>query len=127
MISTFSRLRGLEYLCRRHHDAEIDHLVIVAAEHDADDVLADVVHIAFDRREQHLAGCRTLFVFDRHEGQEIGDRLLHDARRLHDLWQEHLAGAEQVADDIHAVHQRAFDDVQRLGRRKPRFLDIGVK
>ena len=41
----------------------------------------------------------------------MGDRLLHHARALHDLRQEHLAGAEQVADDVHAVHQRAFDDL----------------
>ena len=26
--------------------------------------------------------------------------------------QEHLPGAEEVADDLHAVHQRAFDHVQ---------------
>jgi hypothetical protein len=36
------------------------------------------------------------------------DRLLHHPRRLHHLRQEHLAGAEEVADDVHAVHQRNF-------------------
>ncbi len=41
------------------------------------------------------------------------DGLLHDARRLDDLGQEHLAGAEQVADDIHAGHQGSFDDIER--------------
>jgi hypothetical protein len=45
---------------------------------------------------------------------EIGHGLLHHARGLHHLRQEHLAGAEQVTDDIHAVHQRPFDDVERL-------------
>ena len=29
------------------------------------------------------------------------------------LRQEHLAGAEQVADHVHAIHQRAFDHRQR--------------
>ena len=48
--------RGLEDLLRRHHDAEVDDLVVVAGEHDADDVLADVVHVALDRRHQDLAG-----------------------------------------------------------------------
>ena len=47
------------------------------------------------------------------EGDEVGDRLLHDPGRLHDLGQEHLAGPEQVADDVHAVHQRALDDLDR--------------
>ena len=50
--STPLRLGGVEDRLRRHHHAEVDHLVVVAAEHDADDVLADVVHVAFDRREQ---------------------------------------------------------------------------
>ena len=52
MMSAFLSLRGVEDLLRRHHDAEIDDLVIVALEHDADDVLADVVHVALDGGEQ---------------------------------------------------------------------------
>ena len=48
-------LRRLQDLRRRHHHAEIDHLVIVALEHDADDVLADVVHVALDRGHDDLA------------------------------------------------------------------------
>ena len=55
------------------------------------------------------------------EGQEIADRLLHHAGALHHLRQEHLSRAEQIADDIHAVHQRAFDHVERLFRLQPRF------
>jgi hypothetical protein len=37
-------------------------------------------------------------------GYEVGHRLLHHARRFHDLRQEHFAGAKEVADDVHAVH-----------------------
>ena len=37
------------------HHAEVDHLVAVAGQHDADDVLADVVHVALDRGEHDLA------------------------------------------------------------------------
>ena len=48
-----------------------------------------------------------------HEGLQVGHRLLHGAGALHHLGQEHLARAEQVADDLHAVHQRALDDVER--------------
>ena len=128
--------RRLQDLRRRHHDAEIDDLVIVAGEHDADDVLADVVDIALDRRHQDLAGRLALAIVDAvggvgqllglHMGQQPGHRLLHHARRLHHLRQEHLAGAEQVADDIHAGHQRAFDDMQRALGRQPRFLGVGV-
>jgi hypothetical protein len=46
-------------------------------------------------------------------GNQVRDRLLHHARRLDHLRQEHLAGAEEVADDVHAVHQRPFDHRQR--------------
>ncbi len=123
--------RRVEDLPRRHHDAEVDHLVVVALEHDADDVLADVVHIALDGRHHDAARgrargkpARPLLLF--HEGQEIGDRLLHHASRFHHLRQEHLAGAEEVADHVHAGHQRAFDDVERTLGRKPRLLGVGL-
>ncbi len=46
---------GLEDFLERHHDAEIDDLEIVALEHDADDVLADVVDVALDRGHDDLA------------------------------------------------------------------------
>ena len=136
MISTFSLPCRLQDLGRRHHDAEVDDLVIVAGEHDADDVLADVVDIALDRRHQDLAGSLALAIVDAvggvrqflglHMRQQPGHRLLHDARRLHHLRQEHLSGAEQVADDIHAGHQRAFDDMQRALGGKPRLVGVGV-
>ena len=37
------------------HDAKVDDIVVVARKHDADNVLADVVDIAFDGREDDLA------------------------------------------------------------------------
>ena len=130
-MSAFSVARGLQDFRRRHHDAEIDHLVVVALEHDADDVLADIVHVAFHRRHHDLAvGAaprsprRVLFLL--HEGHQVGDRLLHHARGFHHLRQEHLAGAEQVADDVHAVHQRAFDHVERALGAHARLLDVGL-
>jgi hypothetical protein len=107
--------RGFQDVVAGDHDAEVDDVVAVAAEHDADDVLADVVHVALDRRHQDLALAAQpgagFFRFD--VGQQMGDRLLHDAGRFDHLRQEHLAGAEQVADVVHAVHQRAFDDGER--------------
>ena len=124
----FSRATARIFDGRRHH-AEIDDLVIVAGEHDADDVLADVVHVALDGREHDracglaLVAARGLFRF--HVGQEDRDRLLHHARRLHDLRQEHLARAEQVADHVHARHQRALDHVERALGLEPRLLGVG--
>jgi hypothetical protein len=50
----FSRARG-EDLVARHHDAEVDDLVVVTGEHDADDVLADVVDVALHGRHDDAA------------------------------------------------------------------------
>ncbi len=80
----------------------------------------------FDERLFRAAGEAALFLFLVHERHQVGDRLLHHARRLHHLRQEHLAGAEQVADDVHAVHQRAFDDVERTLGLRARFLGVGL-
>ena len=109
--------RRVENGFRRHHDAEIDDLVAVASQHDADDVLADIVHVAFHGRHQDPAIRRVgraeklLFLFE--VRLQPGDGLFHHTGGFDHLRQEHLAGAEQVTDDIHAVHQRAFDNVQR--------------
>ena len=104
--------RGFEDFRRRHHDAEVDDLVVVAGQHHAHDVLADVVHVALDRRHENLAlGAAASGLLRLDEGDEPGHGLFHDARALDHLRQEHLAGAEQVTDDVHAVHERAFDDL----------------
>ena len=115
---------------RRHHHAQIDHLEIVAGQHHANDIFADVVHIALHRRHDDLAvvladiAGAQLLGFD--EGQQVGHGLLHYPRRLHHLRQEHLAGAEQVADHVHAAHQRTFDHVQRPRRQRARFFGVGL-
>ncbi len=59
-----------------------------------------------------------------HVRLEVRDRTLHRARALHDLRQEHLPGAEEVADDLHARHERAFDDVERPRQLLPRLLCV---
>src|SRR5204862_648735 len=110
---------GLQDLLTRHHHAEIEDLVIVTAQYHADDVLADVVDVALDGRHQDLAtrlpltGGMTLPARRLHERHQVGDCFLHHAGALDHLWQEHLASAEQVADDVHAVHQRSLDNVER--------------
>jgi hypothetical protein len=43
------------------------------------------------------------------------------------LRKEHLPSAEELADDVHPVHQRSFDDVERprvLVLLYPRLLDV---
>ena len=51
--------RGLQNLLARDHHAEVDDLEVVAPQHDADDVLADVVDVAFDGGDDDGAAVRT--------------------------------------------------------------------
>ena len=78
---------GVEDLLGRHHHAEVDDLVVVALEHDADDVLADVVDVALDGRHHDRAvgvlgggelGVVELLLLD--ERDQVGDGLLHHPR-----------------------------------------------
>ena len=73
------------------------------------------MHIAFDggHDDRALGGALGLgqqFLFRLDKGDEVGHRLLHNARGFDHLWQEHFARAKQVSDNVHPVHQRAFDD-----------------
>ncbi len=55
---------GVEDFLRGHHDAEVDDFEVVALQHHADDVLADVVHVALDGGHEDLAlglGCLASF------------------------------------------------------------------
>ena len=117
------RHRAIENLLAWHHHAHVDDLVVITSQHDADDVLADVVHVALHGREHDfplrlhgLAARRHLGLLGFHERREIRHGLLHHARGLHHLREKHFARAEQVADDAHARHERPFDDEQRLAQ-----------
>ena len=119
------------------HHPHVDDLVVVAGQNDADDVLANVVHVALDGCEHdlslrldHLAGRSQRSLLGFHEGRQVRHGLLHHAGRLDHLGQEHLAGSEQIAHHAHASHQRAFDDQQRAAQLDAGFLgvdlDVGV-
>ena len=108
---------------RRHHP-EVDHLVAVAPEHDADDVLADVVHVALDRRHDDASCGGALGLLRLHVRLEVPDGALHRASALDHLRQEHLPRAEEVADDLHPVHERTFDHVERTRGTLTRLLRV---
>ena len=52
------------------------------------------------------------------------NRLLHYPCRFNHLRQEHLTGAKQVADDVHAVHQRPLYHLDRPRKLLPALLGI---
>src|SRR5271167_4263095 len=110
------RLGTFEDLFARDHYPHVDHLVVIAGEDDTDDVLANVVNVAFDRRQydlslglDHFASRRPGFLLGFHERRQVRHGLLHHTGRFHHLGQEHFAGPEQIAHDTHAGHQWAFD------------------
>ena len=115
--------------CRGDHHAHVDHLIAVAAEDDADDVLADVVDVPLHRRHQHAAAARLglprggLFLL--HVGEEVGHGPLHHASAFYHLRQKHLSLAEQIAHHLHSPHQRAFNDLQPRGIFLAGILDVG--
>ena len=78
---------GFEDLFARHHHAEIDDFVAITAQHDGNNVLADIVDITLNRGDNQLAfGGSTgacFFFFD--ERYQMGHRLLHNTGRLHHL------------------------------------------
>ena len=103
-----------------HHHAHVDDFKVVALQDHRDDVLADVMHVTLDGGDDDLAlgldvgtGRFEQQLFRLDVGQQMRYGLLHDAGAFDHLRQEHLALAEQVADHVHAVHQRAFNHMQR--------------
>ena len=90
----------LDQLLGRHLDAEVDDLVAVVREDDLDQVLPDVVDVALDRREEHLALARAVALL--HELLEVADRRLHRLGGLQHLGDDQLVGVEEPADLVHA-------------------------
>ena len=118
----------LKYGFGRYHDTKVNHLVMITAQHYADDVFSDVVHVTLDGRHQDTgqafaAGAGlAFFLFDIRNQYCHG--LFHDTCAFDYLWQKHAPVAKQVADHVHAIHQRTFNDIQCLCRILPGFLGV---
>ena len=91
-------------------DAEVEDGVAVVGEDDVDEVFADVVDVALDGGEDDLALGLALDLL--HELFEVGDGGLHGLGGLEDEGELHLAGAEEFADDFHAVEEDVVDDFE---------------
>ena len=107
-------LLGLvDELLQRRLDPDVVDLVAVVGEDDVDEVLADVVHVALDRADHEDALAAVVELL--HVGLEVRDGGLHRLRALEHEGQLHLAAAEQVADDLHALEQHVVHDRQAPG------------
>ena len=75
-----------------NHDAKINNLEAITLQHNTNNVLADIMHVALHGRHDDLAlalGARLFLRLNIRE--EMRDRLFHHARRFYHLRQEHAA------------------------------------
>ena len=108
-----------------HHYAHIDNLVTVAGHHHTDDILADIVHIALHRCQQHLTCTLAAFcLLSLNSRLQDTNGLFHRTSCLHNLRQEHLSFAKEYAYLVHTCHQRSFDDVDSMLKLSQRLLQV---
>ena len=112
MASARCSLGGRQDRRDRLLDAQVDHGVAVVGEDDVDEVLADVVHVALDRGEHDRALALPPSAFSMCGSRCATAAFITSADCEHER-QLHLAGAEQLADGLHARQQRVVDDLQR--------------
>ncbi len=96
-------VQRIQILFDRVVDAEIDDLEAGALEHHRDEILADVVNVAFDGSDDNFAD-RLHTGFRQQRAQDFHSAL-HRVRGQQDLRNEQDAVAKIDADDAHAFHQ----------------------
>ena len=123
-VNLFSHSLLHNLLCRHHH-SEVNHLVVVTRHNHIYNVLADVVHVALHGSHEHLASCRCAFLLVSLDVRlQYRHRLLHGARCLYDLRQEHFATTEEFAHLVHARHERTLYYVHRLRIHRKCLLQV---
>ena len=101
---------------------------MVAAHDDGDDVLTDVVDIAFDGRHEIASAASLFAALPRLDVRlQEGDGAFHGSGRFHDLRQKHLSFAEEFSDAVHALHERPFNDFSGLGEDVQCFGEVGFQ
>src|SRR5690554_4508110 len=116
---------GFQDFFARHHDSQVNHLIVVALKYDPYNIFSYIVNIAFhSRHEDFSLGLLASALFRLDIGNKVGHSLLHDPGTFYHLRQEHLAIAKEIAHDVHAIHQRAFDNLNRVARPDAAFLSV---
>ncbi len=101
-----------QVLLNRIVDADVDHLKAGAFHHHGDQILADIVDVALDRADHHLAD-RFGTGFRQQRAQHLHPALHGVGRRQH-LRHKQNTVSKIHTDDCHTSHQRF---VQHLGGR----------
>ena len=115
--------RGIHNFNEWHLDAQIDHAIAVIGQDDIHQILANIMHITLHRAQHDGA----LFLAGNllHVRFQIGHGGFHRLGRLQHKGKLHLAGAEQLADHLHAIQQNIIDDGKRrdaLGQSISQFI-----
>ena len=116
--------RRLNHVRDRLLDPQVDRLVSVVREDDLNQVLADIVYIAADRRQHDRPLARRLKPV--HVRLEVCHRTLHRLGRLQHKRQLHLARSKQIAHLLHRRQQQLIDDRNRFPTLK-RLIEVSLQ
>ena len=103
---------GADELLRRRVYAEVKDLDAAALHHDADEILADVVHVALHGAEAHAAD--GLGALADHQGLQKLRGGGHAARGHEHFGNERAVGGERLAEAVHADDHALGENVARL-------------
>ncbi len=90
-----------------HLFAQVDHAVAVVDQDRLDQVLADIVHIAVNRRQHHCPLARAFHPLQ--VGLQVGHRLLHHLSRLQDKRQDQFSSPEFIPNLLHRRQQHRIE------------------
>src|SRR5690625_2550963 len=114
-------------LLRGIHDADIDHFIVVTSQNNGNYIFSDIVNIPLYGSHQDPSFQIGLLVdlllrFD--IGYKHSHPLLHDACTLYHLRQKHFTRSKKVSHNIHTIHHRTLNYLNRPGIFLTRFLHI---
>ena len=107
----FVFLCGLDNRVRRLLDPEVHHTKTIVRQNDVDQILADVVDVAFHSRQNDGRFLRSCFLL--HLRFEISDRLLHYSCRIEHRRELHFSRSEQVSDGLHSIQKNRVYEIER--------------
>ena len=112
---------------RWHHDAKVNDFVVVAGQHNANDVFTDIMHIALHCCHEDLT-CGLLFAvfFGLDVRRQNSDGLFHHAGGFHHLGEEHFTRPKEITEHVHTVHQWPLNHVERAGCPLAGLFGIGL-
>ena len=112
----------------RNHHAEVHHVIAVTGHNHGDNVLADIMHVALDGRDDYFTAARCVCIFACFDVRlQNFHSFFHRTCGFHDLREEHLAFTETTADFVHTIHQWARNNANRAIAAVDEFHQVGLQ